>query len=84
MLVMLRYAAPLRPTTATMTGGLAGAAITATALSLFRDLDARVMILVWNLGTAAMFVGLSGRLSRWMFSSIAPAHSLARADFWEP
>ena len=32
----------------------------ATALSLFHDLDPTVMILMWNLGTAAVFVGLAG------------------------
>lgn len=72
MLVMLRYAAPLRPTAVTLTGSLAVAAITATALSLFHDLDATVMILMWNLGTAALIVGLGGMLGRRMFSWVAP------------
>ena len=72
MLVMLRYAAPLRPTTVTLTGSLAVAAITATALSLFHDLDATVMILIWNFGTAALIVGLGGMLGRRMFSWVAP------------
>src|SRR5713226_7483259 len=39
MLVMLRYAGPLRPTATTLTGSLAVAAITATALSLFHNFD---------------------------------------------
>src|SRR5712692_7951723 len=72
MLVMLRYAAPLRPTTVTLTGSLAVAAITATALSLFHDLDATVMILIWNFGTAALIVGLGGMLGRRMFSWVTP------------
>jgi hypothetical protein len=72
MLVMLRYAAPLRPTAATLTGSLAVAAITATALSLFHDLDATVMILMWNLGTAALFVGLGAALGGKMSSRAAP------------
>jgi hypothetical protein len=66
MLVMLRYAAPMRPTTATLTGSLAVAAITATALSLFHDLDAAVMILIWNLGTATVMVGLGGFFFSWV------------------
>jgi hypothetical protein len=37
--------------------------MTATALSLFHELDATIMILVWNLGVAVMFVGLGGVLS---------------------
>ncbi len=72
MLVMLRYAAPLRPTGVSLIGSLAVAAITATALSLFHDLDATVMILMWNLGTAALFTGLAGMFSRKMFSWVAP------------
>ena len=72
MLVMLRAAAPLRPTATTATGGLAVAAITATALSLFHDLDATVMILVWNLGTAAIMVGLGNLFGRRLFLRVAP------------
>ncbi len=72
MLVMLRYAAPLRPTAVTLTGSLAVAAITATALSLFHTVDATVMILIWNLGTAALFVALGGAFGRRMFRWVAP------------
>lgn len=72
MLVMLRYAAPLRPTAATLTGSLAVAAITATALSLVHDLDATLMILVWNLGTALMFVVLAGAFGPKMFLWVGP------------
>ena len=76
MLVMLRYAAPLRPTAATLTGSLAVAAITATALSLFHDLDATVMILMWNLGTALVFVVLAGAFGPKMFSWVGPRTGL--------
>lgn len=72
MLVMLRYAAPLRPAAVTMTGGLAVAAITATALSLFHSLDATLMVLVWNLGTAAVIVTLGAVFGQRMFSWVAP------------
>lgn len=68
MLLMLRYAAPLRPTAATLTGSLAVAAITAFALFLLHKLDATLMILMWNLGTAGLFVGLGGAFGRKMFS----------------
>ena len=60
--LMLRHAALLRPTAVTITGSLAVAAITATALSLFHDLDATVMVLMWNLGIAAMIVAVGGVL----------------------
>jgi hypothetical protein len=76
MLVMLRYAGPLRPTATTLTGSLAVAAITATALSLFHALDTTVMILLWNLGTAVVFIGLAGAFRRTMFSWVAPRSML--------
>ena len=72
MLVMLRYAAPLRPTAVTLMGSLAVAAITATALSLFHTIDATVMILMWNVGTAIMFLALAGVFGRKMFRWVAP------------
>jgi hypothetical protein len=78
MLVMLRYAAPLRPTAATFMGSLAVAAITATALSLFHTIDATVMILMWNFGTAVLFVGLAGVFGRRMFRWVAPRPFYAR------
>lgn len=66
MLVMLRYAALLRPTEVCAAGGLAVAAITAFALSLFHDLDATVMILMWNLGVAALIAGAASLFGRSM------------------
>ena len=72
MLVMLRYAAPLRPTAVTFMGSLSVAAITATALSLFHAGDATLMIIMFNVGTAAMFVGLGSLFGRRMFEWIAP------------
>jgi hypothetical protein len=73
LLVMLRHAARLYPTTVAMMGGLASAGIAATALSLFHELDASVMVLLWNLGTAALMVGLGGIFGRGLFASISPA-----------
>ncbi|MBI3674376.1 MAG: DUF1109 domain-containing protein [Rhizobiales bacterium] len=58
MLAMLRYCAPLRPTNVVLMGSLAVAGITATALMVFHPLDATVMILVFNLGTALVIVGI--------------------------
>ena len=57
MFIMLRHGSLLRPSTVTLTGSLAIAAITASAMTLFHPLDATVMILIWNLGTAALIVG---------------------------
>lgn len=70
LIVMLRHAAWLRPTAVTLTGGLAVAAMAATALSLFHNLDATVMVLVWNLGVAAIIVGAG-----YVFGRRASAHA---------
>jgi hypothetical protein len=72
LLVMLRHAARLYPTTVAMMGGLASAGIAATALSLFHELDASVMVLLWNLGVAALIVALGGIFRRSLFTSILP------------
>ena len=68
MLVMLRYTALLRPMETSVIGGLAVAAVTSFALSLFHELDATVMILVWNLGTAALIAALASLFGRSMFT----------------
>jgi hypothetical protein len=74
--VMLRYAALLRPGTVTLAGALAVAAITSSALSLFHDLDATMMILIWNLGTAALIIGLGSLLGRRIFRRTASQLSI--------
>ena len=71
MLIMLRHAAPLAPTRVGIAGGLAVAAVTATALSIFHNHDASAIILIWNLGTAVLLVALGGALGRRMLSWVA-------------
>jgi hypothetical protein len=75
MLVMLRYAALLRPLEVSVMGGLAVAAVTAFALSLFHNLDATVMILIWNLGSAVLIAALGSLFGQsmltWMASRFA-------------
>jgi len=71
MLVMLRYTALLRPLEVSIVGGLAIAAVTAFALSLFHDLDATVMILIWNLGSAALIAALGSLFGRSMLTWMA-------------
>jgi hypothetical protein len=72
MLLMLRYIALLRSAAAAVAASLAVAAVASTALSLFHPLDASAMILLWNLGTAALFVGLGSALWEKMFSWVTP------------
>lgn len=79
MLLMLRFAAPLRPTAAILAGSLAVGAVTASAMSLFHIVDASIMILMWNLGTAILFIALAGIFGRKMLSWVAPQSPLHRA-----
>ncbi len=46
------------------------------ALSLFHNVDATVMILMWNVGTAVAFVGFGGLFGRRMFQWAAPRADL--------
>ena len=71
MLAMLRYMALLRPLEVSVLGGLAVAAVTAFALSLFHDLDATVMILIWNLGSAVLIAALGSLFGRSMLTWMA-------------
>jgi hypothetical protein len=64
LFAMLRYAAALRPFSVVLAGSLAVSAVTSTALSLFHPLDATVMVLGWNLGTAVLFTGLAALFGR--------------------
>jgi hypothetical protein len=64
MFAMLRRGAVLQANAIALTGSLAVAAMSATAMSIFHRLDASVMILVWNLGTAALVVLLGSLLGR--------------------
>jgi hypothetical protein len=72
LLVMLRYVAPLRPLAVTLMGSLSVAAITATALSLFHAGDATLMVIMFNFGTAILFVGIGGLFGRRVLEWIAP------------
>ena len=71
MLVLLRHAALLAPAPVAAAGSLAVAALTSTALSLIHQLDATAMILMWNLGTAALFVLFGGLYAHRLFSWVA-------------
>lgn len=76
MLIMLRHAARLSPGPVTLAGSLAVAAITAVALSILHPLDATAMILLWNIGVAALYLSLSRwygqRLLGWLAQRWSP------------
>lgn len=66
MLVMIRYAAPLRPTLATLMGSVAVSAFTASAMFAIHEFDASIMILMWNVLSTALLVAIGGLLGRRM------------------
>ena len=71
--VMLRHAARLRPTLVTLAAGLAVAGMTSTAMSLLYRLDATVMNLIWNLGTATLIVLIEALVGRRVLTRMAKA-----------
>jgi hypothetical protein len=71
MLIMLRHVARLSPGSVTMTGSLAVAAMTAMALAILHPLDATVMIVVWNFGVTALFLGLNSRYGQRLLAWVA-------------
>lgn len=71
VLVMIRHAAPIRPIQTTICAGLGAAALSATGLTLFHDLEASWLVLIWHgsallvvLGVAALGGLLMRRLAR--------------------
>lgn len=72
LLLMLRHAALLRPIGVIWTGSLAVAAITASALVLFHAIDATLMVLMWQVGSSTLIIGLGGIFGRRLFARVAP------------
>jgi hypothetical protein len=72
LLVLLRHAALVRPTVVAGSASLAVAGITAAALSLFHDIDATVMVLLWNVAAAVLMVVIGGTFGRRMFAWVGP------------
>lgn len=73
MFVMLRHTVRLRPTFVTLVAGLAVAGMTSTAMALLYRLDATIMNLIWNLGTAALIVIFKAIFGRRVLKTIAGA-----------
>ena len=72
LLLMLRHTALFNPTPVAIVGSLAVAGITASLLPLFHNHDASVLILVWNLGIAALLTAAAGAFGRRMFAWVTP------------
>ncbi|NTJ63153.1 DUF1109 domain-containing protein [Agrobacterium rhizogenes] len=73
MFVMLRHTVRLRPSFVTLVAGLAVAGMTSTAMALLYRLDATIMNLIWNLGTAALIVIFKAIFGRRVLKTIAGA-----------
>jgi hypothetical protein len=72
LLAMLRHTAPVQPRILPAIGGLAVAGIAATSMSVLHELDATIMVLIWNLGAAALIVGLGGTIGRRLLHRAGP------------
>jgi hypothetical protein len=68
LFAMLRRTGLLEPTMVALPAGLATAGIAASAMSILHELDATVMVLLWNLGAAALIVALAGAFGRRIFA----------------
>jgi hypothetical protein len=79
LLAMLRRTAWLDPSPVALMGGVAIAGVAATAMSILHQLDATVLVLLWNLGAAAVIVALGGTFGRRILDS---ALSGRIADSW--
>jgi hypothetical protein len=55
VLLMIRHAGPIRPIQSVMCAGLGAAALSATGLTLFHDLNASWLVLIWH-GSALLTV----------------------------
>lgn len=68
MMAMLRYAALLSSFEVSAAAGLAVAAMTSFALSLFHNFDATIMILIWNIGVAVLITALASVFGSSLFT----------------
>lgn len=64
LMLLLRHAAHVRPVTTAAIGGLAVASLASAGLELFHHLDARIMVLVWHLGSVVLVAALGASASR--------------------
>jgi hypothetical protein len=55
VLLMIRHAGPIRPIQSVMCAGLGAAALSATGLTLFHDLNASWLVLIWH-GSALLTI----------------------------
>jgi len=61
---MLQNGTPVAPITTVALGTLAAAAHSATVLRLTHVSDASIMVLVWQIGSVALLIGIAAPLGR--------------------
>lgn len=71
IVVMLRRGGKFRTTHACLCGALGAAALGAAALRLYHMEDAAVMVIVWQLGSVALFSLVAGWISRMLVDNRA-------------
>ena len=64
IIVMLRRSGKFRTTHACLCGALGAAALGAAALRLYHTEDAAIMVIVWQLGSVALFSLVAGAIGR--------------------
>jgi hypothetical protein len=70
---MLRSAAFLHLTAVSAMGALAVAGVAASAMSILHELDATIMVLIWNVGAASVVVAVGSTIGRRILGSNQPA-----------
>ena len=75
IVVMLRRSGKFRTTHACLCGALGAAALGAAALRLYHTEDAAIMVIVWQLGSVALFSLVAGVISRMLVDN-QPGHIL--------
>ena len=75
IVVMLRRSGKFRTTHACLCGALGAAALGAAALRLYHMEDAAIMVIVWQLGSVALFSLVAGGISRMLVDN-QPDHIL--------
>ena len=75
IVVMLRRGGKFRTTHACLCGALGAAALGAAALRLYHTEDAAIMVIVWQLGSVALFSLVAGAIGRMLVDN-RPDHIL--------
>ena len=75
IVVMLRRSGKFRTTHACLCGALGAAALGAAALRLYHTEDAAIMVIVWQLGSVALFSLVAGAIGRMLVDN-RPDHIL--------